>query len=72
MTLGVIERWLAPSQISRPSDGERLATQLSASEIKQLRARFAQQMLNQVVSWRRCLLYLTATQRAKIKQKREV
>jgi len=70
VTPGVIERWFAPSPTSRPSYGERLATQLSASEIKQLRARFAQQLLNQVVSWRGRLVYLTAMQRTKIKHKK--
>ncbi|MFN8489734.1 MAG: AAA family ATPase [Caldilineaceae bacterium] len=57
VTSGVIERWFAPSQTGRPSYGERLAAQLSAGEIKQVRTRFEQQLLNQVVSWRGRLVY---------------
>ncbi len=70
VTPGVIERWFGPSLTSRPSYGDRLAAHLSASEIKQLRARFEQQLLNQVVSWRGRLVYLTASYQAKKKPKK--
>ena len=71
VTPGVIERWFTPSRTDRPSYADRLATQLSAEEIGRLRAKFEQQLLNQIVQWRGRLLYLTATQRARGKRKKD-
>ena len=60
VTPGVIERWFTPSRTDRPSYADRLATQLSAEEIGRLRAKFEQQLLNQIVQWRGRLVYIRA------------
>jgi len=58
VTPGVLERWFAPSNSARPSYADRLAAQLNAEEVAQVRALFERQLLNQVVSWTGTIIFL--------------
>lgn len=51
VSAGVLERWFAPASGDRPSYGDRLAVQLDAAEVAQVRTLFERQLLNQVVQW---------------------
>ena len=60
ITPALIDRWFGSDAGGKPSYGQRLARQLTAAEIEQVRTLFTRQLANRSVAWRRATLYLQA------------
>ena len=61
VTAALLERWFGRSSGGRPSYADHLAARLRVEEIAAVRDLFQRQLLQQVVSWRGRVVYLTAT-----------
>ncbi len=60
VTPSLLARWFGAGEAGKPSYAERLAAQLSAEEIAQVRALMQRQLANQVVAWGSRTVYLVA------------
>lgn len=61
ITSAMLDRWFSPSKSEKPSYGDRLAQQLSGTEVQAVAEAFQRHLLHQTVQWESAVGFICAT-----------